>query len=346
MTSTLPLVNAPAVSFRGLNDDATADAGRYLLGVVDFTAKSREITIDNGFPNVSVNLAESVGDGFSEVWTTARPVRSGRFRTISYADDGEFLFCAFHLPESPAYADATEDAYGDLIELTTALGCRPFRIWHYISRINEPNAAGLEVYRDFCVGRARVLERHGITHDMPAATVIGARDGGIVCYLLAARSATHVNLENPRQVPAYHYPARYGPRSPNFARATYLAPDGGEEFLFVSGTASILGHRTVHPGDVASQCRLALENIGYLIGDGNLFAHDLTDEHRRGHTLADLNAVKVYVRHRADMPVVRDICRAALGDAAEIVYLNADICRADLLVELEGIVNRVPGRRA
>jgi FkbO/Hyg5 family chorismatase len=289
MTSTLPVVSTPTVSFRGLGAELPPQPGRNLLGVVDFTTESREITIDNGFPRISVNSAETAADGFSEVWTTPRPVTTGRFGRISWADDGEFLFCAFHLPEAPAYADATEAAYGDALALTGARGYRPFRIWHYVSRLNEPNAAGLEVYRDFCVGRARVLDRHGITHDMPAATVIGARAGGVVCYLLATRDARHVNLENPRQVPAYHYPARYGPRSPNFARATYLAPVGGEEFLFVSGTAGILGHRTMHTGDVASQCRLALENVGYLIGPGNLAAHDIAG----GHGVDELSSVKV-----------------------------------------------------
>ncbi len=338
MTSTLPMVNAPSVTFRALKDDLEPDYGRYLLGVVDFTTKSREITIDNSCPRVSVNLAESVEDGFAEVWTTARPVRSGQFGTISYAADGEFLFAAFHLPEAPAYADATEAAYADALELTDALGYRPFRIWHYISGLNEPNAAGLEVYRDFCIGRARVLEGLGITHDMPAATVIGARGDGIVCYLLAHRSGTQVNLENPRQVPAYHYPRQYGLKSPNFARATHLTTESTEH-LFVSGTASILGHQTKHSGDVAAQCRLALENVAHVIGNGNLFAHDLAG----GHALTDLASVKVYVRHRADIPVVREICEAALAATAEVAYLNADICRADLLVELEGVVRPGPG---
>jgi chorismatase len=79
-----------------------------------------------------------------------------------------------------------------------------------------------------------------------------------------------------------------------------------------------------------------LENIGCVIGDGNLFAHDVG----RGHSLADLAAVKVYVRRRADMPMVRDICGAALAPSAAVAYLNADICRSDLLVELEGVVPR------
>lgn len=339
MTSTLSVFNAPAVSLLDLAGDRVPEPGRHLLGVVDFTTKSGEILIDGSCPRVSVHLAETTADGFSEVWTTARPVTPGRYGEISYAADGEFLFCAFLLPERPAYADATEAAYTDALTVTSSLGYRPFRIWHYISEVNEPNAAGLEVYQDFCVGRARALERLGATHDMPAATVIGTHGGGIVCYLLAHRSGTQVNMENPRQVPAYHYPRQYGPKSPNFARATHLTTRDGAGSVYVSGTAGILGHRTMHDGDVAAQCRLALENIAHVIGPGNMFAHDIGGD---GHQLTDLTTVKVYVRHRADLPVVREICGAALSGTADIVYLHADICRADLLVELEGVVAARP----
>lgn len=339
MTSTLPVVSAPTVGYENLNGGNGHD--RHLLGVVDFTTYSGEITVDNGFPRVSVHVADSTEAGFAEVWTTRRAVAAGEFEGIPYGHDGEFLFCAFHIPEMGDYTAATERAYAAALELVSALDYRPFRIWHYISRLNEPNAAGLEVYREFCVGRARVLERHGITHDMPAATVVGAHTGGIVCYLLAARAGEHVNLENPRQVPAYHYPSRYGPKSPNFARATSL--DG---HLYVSGTASILGHRTVHPGDVASQCRLALENVAQVIGPGNLLAHGVGG----GRTLADVSAAKVYVRHHADLPLVREICGAALPAHAQVRYLHSAICRSDLLVELEAIVPRthvlVPGSPA
>ena len=47
----------------------------------------------------------------------------------------------------------------------------------------------------------------------------------------------------------------------------------------------------------------------------------------------------VYVRHVDDAPLVRRVLEAALGPAAHTVrhavYLEADICRQDLLVEIE-----------
>ncbi|MDQ0940760.1 3-deoxy-7-phosphoheptulonate synthase [Streptomyces sp. V1I1] len=181
-----------------------------------------------------------------------------------------------------------------------------------------------------------MLERYGITGDMPAATVIGSHGGGIVLYFLASRTGTQVNIDNPRQVPPYHYPSRYGPKAPNFARATYLAQDSGGEQIYVSGTAGILGHRTMHADDVESQCRLALENVAHVIGARNLSVHDIEP----GSTLDDLRNIKVYVRRQADIARVQRICREAFSPSADMVFLHADICRSDLLVELEGIVAR------
>ncbi|ORT61439.1 FkbO/Hyg5 family chorismatase [Streptomyces sp. CB03238] len=333
MTSTY----APTVTFQSLKAVDRVAPGRHVLGRVDFTHEPSSPTTDAGHPVVGIQMTRSVEDGFAEVWTSRRPVEAGRSGSLSYAVDGEFLFGTARIPESDDYVDATEAAYTEAVELTRSLGySRLYRIWHYISRVNEENAAGLEVYREFCVGRARALERYGMTDDMPAATVIGAHAGGIVLYFLACRAGKQVNIDNPRQVPPYHYPSRYGPKAPNFARATYLAQDGGGEQFYVSGTAGILGHRTMHPGDVEAQCRLALDNIAHVIGGRNLSVHGIGP----GCTLDDLRAVKVYVRHQADIARVERICREALSPVADMVFLNADICRADLLVELEGIVVR------
>jgi len=49
----------------------------------------------------------------------------------------------------------------------------------------------------------------------------------------------------------------------------------------------------------------------------------------------DTLACKVYVRRPADLPLVQAELEAALGGGARVVYLQADICRQDLLVEIE-----------
>jgi len=44
---------------------------------------------------------------------------------------------------------------------------------------------------------------------------------------------------------------------------------------------------------------------------------------------------KVYVRHAADLAAVQRAVSAIVHAATPIVYLKADVCREDLLVEIE-----------
>ena len=81
----------------------------------------------------------------------------------------------------------------------------------------------------------------------PAATGVGSPAGSPLTVVVAASRVEPVALENPRQTSAYLYPRRYGPRSPAFARAMLL-PDCAGATLFISGTASIVGHESQHRG--------------------------------------------------------------------------------------------------
>ena len=102
--------------------------------------------------------------------------------------------------------------------------------------------------------------------------------------------------------------------------------------LFISGTASIVGHRTLHEGDAAAQTRETLTNIEALLEETNRVTG------ARQFTL-DALACKVYVRHPADLPVIEKELRGALGSAySRAVFLHADICRRDLAMEIEATV--------
>jgi chorismate lyase / 3-hydroxybenzoate synthase len=193
----------------------------------------------------------------------------------------------------------------------------------------------MQNYRDFVMGRSMAFEEWAHRFEgMPAATGVGASSGGIDLYFLATRTGDVVHLENPRQTPAHRYPQRYGPRSPSFARATYLQPAAGSPgTLFVSGTASILGDATESVGDIKGQCDVTIDNLEVLISRENLESHGVDD----GFGLTDLDSLKVYVRDAEDLPIVVERCQAAFADRAQISFLVADICRPDLLVEIEGI---------
>ncbi len=95
---------------------------------------------------------------------------------------------------------------------------------------------------------------------MPAASALGFESGPLTICFFAAREAMPLAIENPRQVSAYKYPEDYGPRSPTFSRASAIELHG-QTVLFISGTASIVGHQTMHAGDVVAQTQETIVNI-------------------------------------------------------------------------------------
>ena len=218
---------------------------------------------------------------------------------------------------------ATEKAYDRILGVAENLGFAfPFRIWNLIPHINE-GTGDQEVYKQFCSGRMRAFARHGMeAAQYPAASAVGHHAQGAVIYLLAAPKPSR-NLENPLQMPAYTYPREYGPCSPSFARATRIEL-GNSDFLFISGTASILGHSTQAPGDIVSQLEVTQANIAQLVKQ----AGGSTDK---------LSALRVYLRHAEHLELARSLLERAYPPT-HLNFVLADICRQPLLVEIEALV--------
>jgi chorismate lyase/3-hydroxybenzoate synthase len=156
----------------------------------------------------------------------------------------------------------------------------------------------------------------------PAATAIGHHAGEhlLQVYLLAGLSPGR-RVENPRQVSAWEYPRQYGRTPPTFSRATVLCTG---DALAISGTASVIGHATAHEGQVIAQLDETLRNLDALLASGGLpegFDHD--------------SPLKVYVRHREHAPLIHQALAMRLP-GVPLLLLHGDICRADLLLEIDG----------
>ncbi|HWO99990.1 MAG TPA: hypothetical protein VNL74_05110 [Methylococcus sp.] len=310
---------------------------RHGLGIVAFDSAS----IPNQpmpFPFFHVDLPWLGTDEPSlEVWLTDDRVASGSSGRIRYRHSDSFLFGCLRIeeeqdtPPDPAHSplqQASYRAYGEMFELLDRLGYPyPVRIWNYFPDINQ-KSHGLERYRQFNIGRHDAFLAHGrsLTRRLPAASALGTRGDSLTLYFIAARQPP-IAVENPRQTSAFHYPRIYGPRSPTFSRATLLRTTT-QEFVFVSGTASIVGHRSEHDRDVMGQTRETLANIAHLIAT-------IERNHSAGpFPLADL-VYKVYVRNREQLPEIRTEIEMQLSPRVQVIYLEADICRGDLLVEIE-----------
>ena len=275
-----------------------------------------------------------------EVLLSRQPITSGQFGALCYRMTDQFIFGVIELDdakivgdvERPPLMQASEAGYRAIFELLEQRGyANLLRAWNYIAQINV-ESFGMERYRQFNIGRQNAFVSHGwaITGSVPAACALGVGEGPLQIAFLASRLPMRA-IENPRQVSAYHYPAQYGPRSPTFSRAA-LFNAGSDEALFISGTASIVGHESVHQGDVVAQMRETLTNVASLLDQANKVRH--------AHYPCSLEDVcyRVFVRRREDLPAIRAEFERLVGREATAVYVLADVCRSELLVEVEGSV--------
>lgn len=204
-----------------------------------------------------------------------------------------------------------------------------FRIWNYVPRINALTD-GLENYRAFCMGRSQAFEKifgPEFPRVLPAASAVGSRGEHLDLIFVAGETAPQ-HFENPAQVPAYQYPIEHGPRAPSFARAT-VAREAGKTLIFISGTAAIRGHETVAPGTLDEQLDCTLENLRLISrasGGGDALGHE--QNLRR--------FFKVYLRHAKDFAATKTrLERSLLKPEDMVIYLQTDICREALNVEIE-----------
>jgi chorismate lyase/3-hydroxybenzoate synthase len=268
--------------------------------------------------------------GLKEVWFGDLPVKHGITDGCYWAGTDSLLFVALWIQESETgnLSDGIKQAYDRILAFIKSRGySKLVRVWNHFADIN----AGMddqERYKQFCHGRHQALVKAGYgKSDFSAASAVGHKAGNTIIYLIAGRDAcTH--FENPRQVSAYCYPREYGPQSPSFARATYYGSDGNG-IVFFSGTASIIGHETRNEGDLQGQLDVTLDNLDKLTES---IARQI---HPNRPIKPDV--LKVYIRHPDQLDSIRTRIESHFGEQPQVAYLQADICRADLLVEIEAV---------
>ena len=278
-------------------------------------------------PFAAPDLAPLDGVPVLELWTTDQRIRYSRAEGARLAASETLLFGAFETENEEAlpFEDAVYAIYERLFRLLSASGYpHLFRVWNYFPQITA-DADGLERYHRFTLGRHEAFRAQGrAVETAPAACALGSASGPLTILFLAG-TEPGLPVENPRQVSAYRYPAQYGPRSPTFSRALVTRAAGRSQLL-ISGTASIVGHESRHPDDPGAQAEEAMTNIRALIEEAK----------RAGLGGSRRLLLKAYLRHPAMLEAVRPVIAAGLGPEDSVVFLKADICRPELLVEIEG----------
>ena len=322
-----------------------------VLGVVGF---EKPPLIPGARVPVAASMTPPLGasDDLCEVWRVAGPAvqlsnGAATHGRVRYRFSEELMFGSLTIDErapenlsgeggrthaggdSGALLRATEMAYQEIFAVLKETQHRHLlRIWNYLPEINR-EADGDERYRHFNSARQLAFRNSGraTVGTVPAACALGSPAGSPICiYFLAARRPPMM-IENPRQTSAYYYPPKFGRHSPIFSRACVLSESVGTN-LFVSGTSSIVGHETLHQGNVAAQTAETMANINALLDECNRMVGS------QRYALASLK-FKVYVRQPADLESIQSTLEGFLPPSTSVVYLQADVCREDLLVEIE-----------
>ncbi len=219
------------------------------------------------------------------------------------------------------------------------------RQWNYIEQITgnfyHDNSSS-QHYQIFNDVRSRFYESANFKNGYPAATGIGMDCGGIIIDVIAARfedEKSIVAVKSPVQVDAFSYSKDvlaenhampdFSRSTPKFERAKILnTPES--QLIFISGTAAIIGQVSNLKLSVAQQTEMTIQNIMSLISSENLFKHGIESTED-----ATITYLRVYVKHSKDLVQVKTICFNYFP-FLPILYVVADICRAELLVEIEG----------
>ena len=230
--------------------------------------------------------------------------------TPGQAPDSQLLEVLHHMESELALAGL---AFTDVI-----------RTWFAVDRILDWYDSFNRVRNDF------FRDRGLLGGPIPASTAVGgqsATGSAVSASAIAVRphdaSLTRRPLQSPRQCEATHYASA-------FSRA-FAVDWPGSYRVYVSGTAAIDEHgRSMHRGDTRAQVQTTLDVIEDLLRSVDLtFAHALD--------------AKAYFRRRQDAPLI-DLVHQR-GVAVPVSCARAEICRDELLFELELTAGWGPGAR-
>lgn len=212
------------------------------------------------------------------------------------------------------------------------------RQWNYIEDILGFDGEN-QRYQQFNNVRSGVYGNTFAEKGYPAATGIGMNQGGILIEFVAIKSNEFVTMpiDNPKQISAHTYSENVlvGEEcslkaTPKFERARYI-DILGKRMIFISGTASIVGELTVGVGNAEKQTEITIQNIQ------KLYSKEVLKQLNIYNLNAKYSHARVYIKNRKDFRIIKNTIKNHFGDLS-VVYIIADICRTNLLVEIEGKV--------
>ena len=208
-----------------------------------------------------------------------------------------------------------------------------YRQWNYIQGITMLND-GSQNYQEFNDARSIFYDSDTWVCGYPAATGIGTSAGGVVVEICAIKGERCPNLpiDNPLQIAAYNYSQQVldgkvieqlnERTTPKFERARLLG-----DTVLISGTAAIKGECSNYSTDAVEQAAETMEIIDELTSKWNIPIENSGSVY---------GLLRVYVKRESDIPAICEYMQSHYP-AANKYYLVADVCRPELLIEIEGV---------
>lgn len=222
------------------------------------------------------------------------------------------------------------DRIGNILDSESFAVSDIVRQWNYIDHITAVNDS-IQNYQLFNDARSDFYATADWSNGYPAATGIGCDAGGVMVVVYAVKGFRGADrpVDNPLQIPAHKYSGKVLASGKEVVRTTPKFERGRllGDTVFVSGTAAIKGENSEFSDDARVQAFEAIDVVEHLVEPSNIskdcsgFRFDL---------------MRVYVRRPQDMETVRDVFTSHFGNIP-VHFLTADICRPELLLELEGI---------
>ena len=249
------------------------------------------------------------------------PLYHGTRLVGHFWEDADAKYC--HLgnlfPENPIAprSQQTAELLETIAQLLAQTGmhfCDVVRTWFYLDQI-------LDWYYEFNQVRTGFFKQQGITR-IPASTGIGiSNEAGcaLVAKVIAVQPKTkQVNIQcvrSPLQCEAPNYGSA-------FSRAMEVT-NSISRTLYVSGTASIEpGGKTIGQGDPAGQIKTTMEVITALLTEAQM-------------ELTDITRAIAYFRSAEGIALWHDYNRSRKLPLFPLMLVHAEICRDDLLFEIE-----------
>ncbi len=190
------------------------------------------------------------------------------------------------------------------------------RTWFFLDKL-------LEWYDEFnCVRTAFYKENGVFSGIIPASTGIGAANqsgSALICNILAVRPKNDKVKIQQIASPMQQSPLNY---QSTFSRAVEISFPAYRS-LMISGTASIAPDGlTAHAGDPELQIDLTMRVVHAIL-------------HSRQMDWNDLSRGIAYFKNIEDRKIFDQYCRNHIIPVFPLAFAHADVCRGDLLFEIE-----------